>query len=430
MGTAETISEMQKLVDVGKREQRIRELVGNLIKNCPKKDYRCYANAIFDYCQNKIQYAFDPVGVEWVENPTRILDAKMADCDSICVMFAAMCETIGLPCRFVTIKADQERPDEFSHVFVEVKVPKHGWVGADATMPHPFGWKAEGYPRQEWPASKDAPEEHSEVGVTDRIMGMGMHGLYDFTAEKGLLPEGDLQLEESAFCATCPSVTYHGPRDDYFIRQKPEQVFLTGMSGMGASPDPSILAIFQGVYDGTYAQKLRETNAELNAQNRSLTEAAQKVRFTPGTQQDRILALVKRGRESVANARQNLIVAQNKYNFIVDEFNRYGAGLQKSSFGLSGMGFLPAWVAPLAVVSLEVGAAALALSVALSIAVSALSGGKGIIADIGDTFEKSGVAFTGGVKAVSDAVTNISIVILVGLLGYVGFSAAKKKGWV
>jgi hypothetical protein len=420
MGTAETIDAMQNMVDVGKREQRVRELAGKLISQCPKKDYFCYAKAIFDFCQTKIQYAFDPVGVEWVENPTRVLDAGMADCDSICVTFASLCETIGLPCRFVTVKADSERPDEFSHVFCEVKIPKRGWLGADPTMPQQFGWKPEGYRRQEWPASKDAPEEHGN-GVS------GMSGLYDFTAEKGLMPEGDIQVEESAFCQECPSIQYDGPQQDFFLRQKPEQNFLTGL---GASPDPTIMSIFQGIYDGTYAQKLRQTNEELNSQNRALTEAAQKVRFTPGSQQDRILALVKRGRENAAIARQNLIVAQGKYNFVVDEFNRYGAGLQKSSFGMSGMGFLPAWAAPLAVTSLQVGAAALALSVALSIAVSSLQGGRGIIADIGDTFEKAGVAFVGSVGAVSGAVTNFSIVVLLGLLGYVGFAAAKKKGWV
>jgi Transglutaminase-like superfamily len=168
--TAQTISRMQDMVTLGKREFSVRKLLQQFVFDCTPKDYYCYARKAHEFCRDQIRYVFDPSGVELIENPARTLESRVADCDSIVILMAALCEQMGFPCRFVTIKADKGRPNDFSHVFLEVKIPNQGWVGSDPTQPtREFGWEpgAE-FPRKTWPASKDGVESHD----TDEMAGM------------------------------------------------------------------------------------------------------------------------------------------------------------------------------------------------------------------------------------------------------------------
>lgn len=170
--TAATIDQMQNLVTRHKRDFEIRKLIKQFIFNCPPKNYYCYVQAAHNFCRDQIRYVFDPNGVELIENPVRILESRVADCDSIVVLMASLCEQMGFPCRFVTIRADKQRPGDFTHVFLEVKVPGRGWVGSDPTQPErEFGWKpGPEYARKTWPASKDMGEAGRE---SDEMAGMG-----------------------------------------------------------------------------------------------------------------------------------------------------------------------------------------------------------------------------------------------------------------
>jgi len=171
-GTEQTIHVMQQLVAQGKRDFRVRDKLYAIIASCSSKDYYCYAKALYEFCRDQIKYVFDPNGVELVESPYRVLESRVADCDSIVMLLAALCEQAGLRCRYVTIKADAERPDEYSHVYLQISVPGHGWVSADPTMPlQDFGWEPDPkYPRTTWSASSDAPEDREG----DAMTGLGM----------------------------------------------------------------------------------------------------------------------------------------------------------------------------------------------------------------------------------------------------------------
>jgi hypothetical protein len=162
---------MRDLVTQGKRDFRLRTKTGDVIRSCPNKDYLCFAQAVHQFCTHEVKYVFDPNGVELIEAPYKILESRIADCDSIVVLAAAMLESIGLPARFVTIKADPVRSSEWSHVFLQVKVPRNGWIDMDCTMPDkPFGWGPPAYyERKTWPASNDKGESHD----TDEMAGMG-----------------------------------------------------------------------------------------------------------------------------------------------------------------------------------------------------------------------------------------------------------------
>lgn len=165
-GTEKTINEMQKLVTHHKRSWPVRVQLGQIIWNSgvEPKDYYGYAKAIYEFCRDEIRYVFDPNGVEMIETPERILESKIADCDSIVVLMASLFESAGLPARFKTVKADKNRPDEWSHIFLEVNVPGRGWIGADATMPnHDFGWEPpDSLVSKTWPASLDTNERGTD----------------------------------------------------------------------------------------------------------------------------------------------------------------------------------------------------------------------------------------------------------------------------
>jgi hypothetical protein len=211
---------MQDLVSQGKRDFRIRKLVGQLVQNCPPKNYYCYAEQAFLYCRDRIKYMYDPHGVELIESPWKIVEAGVADCDSIVILFSTLCECMGFPCRFVTIKADKSRPNEFSHVFAEVKIPRKGWVGADPTQPEkPFGWQAgPEYPRQTWPASTDAPEEYADSE------GDAMSGLAAFSAEEGWATRMNGLGYEIPGVADTPGVLVEAPWE---FRQEPALITAT-----------------------------------------------------------------------------------------------------------------------------------------------------------------------------------------------------------
>lgn len=210
LGTAATIERMREFTTKYKRDFNIRKLAAKIIKNCPAKDYYCYAKALYEFCRDRIKYAYDPHMVELVESPLRVLEAGIADCDSICVLLASLNESIGLKTRFRTIKADRKRPDDFSHVYCVVRVPQSrysqthiaGWIAEDATLPDKqFGWEPSG-PQvlgfKDWAASKDKDGE-DENGVGG-LSAMNVPNIAGAPAVDGPAGEVSAQLEVDRLC--------------------------------------------------------------------------------------------------------------------------------------------------------------------------------------------------------------------------------------
>jgi hypothetical protein len=479
-GTAATINRMQDLVASGKRHFPFREFVGSLVRDCPKKDYSCYMQTCFNYCRDKIQYVYDPVGVELIESPWKIIPelggSGIADCDSICVVVASMAEAMGFPARFVTIKADRGRPDDFSHVFTEVKIPGKGWMGADATMPHEFGWSPEGYPLQNWPATKDSEDQ----GHDESVMGMGSAGMYgmadfidegeasdshaidmyaplDYGPAVSVRPNANVKytvrpmmhgLGESLPLVR-PLAHRHGNQGRHrgwgkhrnkrrrgwnnssvHISKKP---FIT-MHGLGATgADYGVIEILERVYNGTMEQELRGKWAQVLAQLSVINDARNKAIKLSEPARSKILALVTAARNQALAASMQLTDAKNKYDGIVDILAGIPGVNAPSKFTLNGLGFLPPAVASFAVTGTVLAGLVVALGFAMSQAGGMIHGGEGYIQQIANAFAALGVAIqqTGGAfSQVGGTVADIGWLVLVGLAGYVGYEYLKKKGHV
>lgn len=256
-GTAQTIKRMRDLVTQGKRDFRVRTVVGQVIAGCPPKDYECYARSIYHFCRDEIKYAFDPNGVELLEAPYRILESRVADCDSIVMLFAAMCESIGLPVEFVTIKADRSRPSEYSHVYAQVKVPGRGWVAADLTMPdQQFGWvPGPEFPRKSWPSSHDMSEDregdammglgqlkNSLVPHAEETVGVAVGNEWNFRDEGALVVTSPEEIELSNIQSPDRSVSAQ-PHNEFFIRNDESAETALGPEINGQQAVPELQAI-------------------------------------------------------------------------------------------------------------------------------------------------------------------------------------------
>jgi len=90
-----------------------------------------------------------------VEHPLRVLERGASDCDGMAILLNCLSEICGLRTFFKTIKADATRPDEFSHVYSLIEVPKVGCLAADPTFPGSYlGWEpTPGAPSEIWPGS-------------------------------------------------------------------------------------------------------------------------------------------------------------------------------------------------------------------------------------------------------------------------------------
>jgi transglutaminase-like putative cysteine protease len=99
------------------------------------KDYLGEIVAVRNWVAENVRYMNDPLHVEWVKDPQRLIEERMhgeavGDCDDIATLIATMCLQLGRICEFVV--AGFGEPGHFSHVFVRVLEPKSGqWIVCD-----------------------------------------------------------------------------------------------------------------------------------------------------------------------------------------------------------------------------------------------------------------------------------------------------------
>lgn len=140
--TEATIRRMFELVDRAKTDEKFQKLVYGVVNRSMPGQWKQYGREVqtlMDWLRRSIDYRRDPANVELVQDVWATLDRKRADCDDFVVIFCAAAETLGAPCRMVTVSTRQNR--EPSHVYAEVYVDG-GWTPADLIVPWaPLGWE-------------------------------------------------------------------------------------------------------------------------------------------------------------------------------------------------------------------------------------------------------------------------------------------------
>lgn len=135
--------------------------------------------------------------------PARLLTMSRPaeDCDGFTMLACSMLLAAGIPCEIVTIKADHDEPERFSHVYCQALLEDGPLVmdcSQGAQHGFPCGWEAPDYfDRKAWGVLHSAASTIVDNGsdVNDhRQPRKGLHGLngldgdYDYGGEYGIGP--------------------------------------------------------------------------------------------------------------------------------------------------------------------------------------------------------------------------------------------------
>jgi len=120
----------------GEQSILVRSMVEEIVRDLQPKDYLGEILAIRYWVTEHIRYVNDPLHVEIVKDPQRIMEEIIAhgqaseDCDGIAEMIGVLCLLVGRVVEFVVVGFGEA--GHYSHVFVRVKEPRSGqWIVCD-----------------------------------------------------------------------------------------------------------------------------------------------------------------------------------------------------------------------------------------------------------------------------------------------------------
>lgn len=139
-GTDHTVQRMRELARgaKGERSLRVRRHTEQIVGQLRPKDYSSEIIAICRWWGNAGRYTRDPLHVEMLRDPERMIDDALAgkltmDCDEYATAIGAGCLCIGARVQFVTVGFQPRRrgmPKIHTHVFCRAQDPrtKQWWV--------------------------------------------------------------------------------------------------------------------------------------------------------------------------------------------------------------------------------------------------------------------------------------------------------------
>lgn len=144
-GTRVTLQLMRQLAAAGGADPVVIDAATRIVRAAGVAGHDALGEikALFEFCRDQVRYTRDPVGVELLQTPTRILRTRSGDCDDKSTLLAALLRAIGHPARvaFRAIAANPLFPGAYSHVYVVVT---HGGkkIALDPTPPRSrVGWE-------------------------------------------------------------------------------------------------------------------------------------------------------------------------------------------------------------------------------------------------------------------------------------------------
>lgn len=164
------------------------------------------ARAIYEWMGPNIAYAYDPEGIEQVQEPTATLMLGQGDCDDMVSLAIAMLTSVGVPARIKVIR--QTGSDVFNHIYAEYQGTTRGqsqWKAFDPTLRRPN--------KGEYGRVGDGPDpsliaESVEVPVTGAPGKLGPRtetALRQLPADAGVVPDQKLQRESAGSTQNAPS---------------------------------------------------------------------------------------------------------------------------------------------------------------------------------------------------------------------------------
>lgn len=97
------------------------------------------AAGLLDFVRERCDYIEDPIGVEVLATPRRVLEDRCGDCDELTELYLSLCGAVGIPGQFCAVTWKPWDP-EWRHVYAELELGRR-LVAADPTVAGaPLGW--------------------------------------------------------------------------------------------------------------------------------------------------------------------------------------------------------------------------------------------------------------------------------------------------
>jgi hypothetical protein len=138
-GAADTLQKMRDQVwgTRGEKSLVVRQMTEHIIRGLFPKDYQSEILAIRNWCTVNLRYTNDPLHIEWIKDPQRLVEEyiahgkALADCDEIASLIATMALQCGRKADFV-VAGFGGAAGQFTHVFARVLEPKSNtWIVCD-----------------------------------------------------------------------------------------------------------------------------------------------------------------------------------------------------------------------------------------------------------------------------------------------------------
>lgn len=125
-----TIAKMSELARKGAESYAIRNLATRITRNVPSKFPTAELGALYRWVRDNIRYRYDPLGLEWLQSPSRTVLEGAGDCDDMATLLGALAGALGHPYRFRTVGAS---PTVQQHVQVQAFDRKR-WINLDPVL--------------------------------------------------------------------------------------------------------------------------------------------------------------------------------------------------------------------------------------------------------------------------------------------------------
>lgn len=124
-GNVSTINFMRKTARSRAGSPLVRELALSILRfyNVPSSHYASEALAIGDYVKNSVRYVRDPSGIEYLQDPTMLIEqlktanGAQGDCDDMACLIAALLLSIGHEPFFRAARYNNGT-DNYNHIYV------------------------------------------------------------------------------------------------------------------------------------------------------------------------------------------------------------------------------------------------------------------------------------------------------------------------
>jgi hypothetical protein len=167
VSTADTIQQMQMVANAAIGTPQVIATCQKAIADLDNQWFgeKDYADAVWYWVKNNIRFVTDEntmqqMGIP-IDNPTKDLlispqsllsmPSPQGDCDDFSMLCKAMLSCLGFRNSFITIKADRDYPNMWSHVYNKVYFSNNSTMAMDCSHGHWPGWEYKNYwEKREW----------------------------------------------------------------------------------------------------------------------------------------------------------------------------------------------------------------------------------------------------------------------------------------